>query len=238
MAAGLSGASVWRHLAAPGLTNNDGKMSSIRVLGTALTWTNLAPPQYREGQIYSVQVSKAHNWLTIAKPNGLGATASGVITNIKGFCHTDAVKGHYTFLKPVSHDSFKFQQNLKFNSTPAVIDSCYPLNHWDQYIVIYAVVNSLVANAQDSCWKLHTAYEYETDDLITEIETAPYNEQLFQRVILSMRALSQHYENPTHWENLKNWFNTNVPKVINAVETALPYVLKGIGVAKDVASLI
>jgi hypothetical protein len=238
MTAGSTSGTIWSHLPAPGLSANDFKMGAVRILGTAITYTNSAAFVSKEGNVYAGQLNGQTNWISLIDPKATAVSASVQINLQKDICDEGALNGHYIFLKPTGRESFKWQRVLKQNNTPAVIDSCYPLQDWDDYIFIYPVLSATLNGAQDGKWHMHTSYEYQTNDLITEVEEPPMSAMIWDRVIMSIRKMPQNYENPTHMANIMNWFKSNVPKVIGAVETALPYVMKGMSAASGIASLI
>jgi len=177
-------------------------------------------------------VPKGQNWLSLQNvSNVLGKNNYTNFALLKGFENENVRKGAYSFLKPVSAEqSFSLQSDLKFNLTGEIIDSCYPLSHRDEWFCIYASMNnSLAPGSQDGEWEVGIDYEYMTGDKITEIRAPDYNEEIWKKVLLSLRGFQSHFENESHLEQIKAWFKQHLPAIGRGVVDYAPEIFKTIG---------
>jgi hypothetical protein len=180
----------------------------------SLWYENTAQSGSKCGSIYSEQEPGSTHWL---------ATAN----NLDGYVERNISKeilaehGAYSFRKPTTQ-CFDFRNYHKVSdSTGAITDTFWPINHeYQRLTMVLDVPLTDLGNSQSGLWKITNAMEWVTMDPTRSIGVSRYASKVGLAAIDAVKNMRQHYENSVH-----------IKDILSAAKKAVGYASKGLEIA-------
>jgi hypothetical protein len=219
----------WGHLAMPYIGGNAEAADGIKVIGTSLMYTNVAPQIYREGKVAALQVPAGEwpfNYIDYSFVANNNDAVSMEITN-----------GCYIF-KKMQQASDLFFKNFDSDTIGATLETnaWWPLERTSDFVVISCFVSN--AQGQDGYWTIANMIEYRTTDVWRDTEYASIRPDVVDEAIMLVGKCPQVHENSFHVSDLWDYFKSAVNGVYNTAKDIIPVVGKVAHVAGLIASAL
>jgi len=216
--------SVFQHHPLPDFFQNFGSINGVRLIGSSGMYTNTAAENYRAGVITACQVRNSTTWDTFISPTaGVGY---GLVSSYEDSYDKGAFNGCYGWIKPSSHDTFKFRDYMTVNNG-VLIDTFSPIVPEDDFIIIYASIPNTGSasggtSPQAGFWTFNYDIEYATSNKWVDCRKTSTHAAAITAALAMIRNLPNFDENPSHIQDFWNYISNGFKSVDSAVVKYAP----------------
>jgi len=203
---------------------NFGSINGVRLIGSSGMYTNTAAENYRAGVITACQVRNSTTWDTFISPTaGVGY---GLVSSYEDSYDKGAFNGCYGWIKPSSHDTFKFRDYMTVNNG-VLIDTFSPIVPEDDFIIIYASIPNTGSasggtSPQAGFWTFNYDIEYATSNKWVDCRKTSTHAAAITAALAMIRNLPNFDENPSHIQDFWNYISNGFKSVDSAVVKYAP----------------
>jgi len=215
------------HRSMPFFDQNVGSVDALRVMAATVMYTNRAAPLNQQGQIAGLQSPVGKHWTDYVY-GGYQSVAGANGATVK-----DIATGIYGFIKPSELSDFDMRADF-ITENGALVDSSYPLDDKEGFLVVYAQVTG-TAVGQDGYYTISYGLEYQTTDVWRELGAPIYGPDVYRRALTELKNYPQWHENPLHWADLWNGIKSAASTAMKGI---LDYGPKILEVGKTLAPLL
>jgi len=191
----LFGGAVFAHRSIVDLDLQGETISTIRIMGVSLMYSNTTAEIYKSGTVALAQVPKPNMW-----DNYLSLTK---ITKVSGNASMNASTGAFGFIKPNDYPDFEMLNFINFDQTGVLTSFEYDVVPKHSFIVLFiANVAETTGSQQSGRWTISHSLEYLTNNQWIEKKTPRGSKELYEEALSAVKLIPQFHENPFHLSDI------------------------------------
>lgn len=212
------GQHVWRHLAAPDVELNLGRIQSVSMSASSLLWRNTASYDNAQGNVGAVIVGPGFDWDSMLQNGSTPSynTVSSLFPN--GWKSFFAAKGIYSFLKPSDEEDIAFRTNIKQFANGTWSYARWNLKQSTSYVI--AAMSVTNDTGRDTVLRAACHIQYESNDCWADTRVPEANVDDWLSAVKMLANVPNITENPIHVKDIVQAIG-KVGMFVNNVQTRL-----------------
>jgi hypothetical protein len=215
----------------PNLLTEMNKVQSFRTNGASILVSNTSPMIEIQGNIGGAVSPRSKHWTQWAEYTSGNNMLTPIVVSPDKMVGK-ASRGIYGFIKPRSEESFEYKTYWTCGKL-GVLDSRYPLEEEEDYLVVIAVV--LQAEGRSFLVTLDSQIEFPTDNQWKETKVPMASREVIDSAMKCLRKVPTWHENPTHLKDIAAKIGNVLKNIISGV---VKYGPTALSVAKTIDSII